>query len=219
MYTWATQNGYTLTSAKKGYATNDAYKSFVPAMNFSWNMTCVWLNAYSEYKGLDPVYYRGNAVWRDDSSTSGTFSWNRTKNGFRLPTECEWEYAAGGGNLAETRTIYSGSNNIDEVAWYSSNSGKEAHPVGTKKPNQLGIYDMSGNAREWCYDYKADYGTGELTNPVHSVYYGSSYKVIRGGGIVWRYHGVNESIYHRDDQDEFYKMSTAGIRIAQNAAQ
>ena len=220
VYTWAVQNGYTLASAKKGYATNDAYKSFAPAMNFSWNMTCVWLNAYSEYKGLEPVYYRGNAVWRDDSSTSGTFSWDRTKNGFRLPTECEWEYAAGGGNLVETRTIYSGSNNIDEVAWYNDNSGKEAHPVGTKKPNQLGIYDMSGNAWEWCYDYYADYGTGELMNPVHSAYYGSGrYKVIRGGGIVWRYYGVNESIYRRDDQDEFYTMSTAGIRVAQNAVQ
>ena len=218
VYTWAVQNGYTLATAKKGYATNDAYKSFVPAMNFSWNMTCVWLNAYSEYKGLEPVYYRGSAVWRDDSSTSGsTFSWNRTKNGFRLPTECEWEYAAGGGNLVETRTIYSGSNNIDDVAWYSSNSGNEAHPVGTKKPNQLGIYDMSGNAEEWCYDSYTNYGTGELMNPVHES---GNYKIARGGDLTG---GKTSCIIYRRDYhysyNNSYRISMSGIRVAQNATQ
>ncbi len=213
VYTWAVENGYTLTSASKGYAANDAFKSFVPAMCFSWNMACVWLNAYSEYKGLEPVYYRGTAVWRDDTSTSNTFKWDRTKNGFRLPTECEWEYAAGGGNLAETRTIYSGNNNIDEVAWYNDNSGKEAHPVGTKKPNQLGIYDMSGNAAEWCYDYKADYGTGELTNPVHES--SGSSKVVRGGELTDSKGYC--TIYYRYSSASRYSLS--GIRVAQNAAQ
>ena len=224
VYRWATQNGYTLTSASKGYAANDAFKSFVPAMNFSWNMACVWLNAYSEYKGLEPVYYRGTAVWRDDTSTSNTFKWDRTKNGFRLPTECEWEYAAGGGNLVETRTIYSGSNNIDEVAWYSSNSEGEAHPVGTKKPNQLGIYDMSGNAIEWCYDYYANYGTGELTNPVHGS---GNYKVYRGGDfadskgyctIYYRSYNSSKNDYLNYNYLS-YPVSTTGIRVAQNAVQ
>ncbi|MBD5407887.1 MAG: SUMF1/EgtB/PvdO family nonheme iron enzyme [Treponema sp.] len=216
VYRWAVDNGYTLTSAKKGYATNDAYKSFVPAMNFSWNMTCVWLNAYSEYKGLEPVYYRGTAVWRNDSSTSGTFSWDRTKNGFRLPTECEWEYAAGGGNLVETRTSYSGSNNIDDVAWYSSNSGDEAHPVGAKKPNQLGIYDMSGNAAEWCYDYKASYGTGELTNPVHGS---GSIKVYRGGELLDSKDYCTIYRWLRYSYSTWDRYERSGIRIAQNAVQ
>ena len=198
--TWAKENGYNLTAASKGYATNDQFKSFVPATNISWNMACVWLNAYSAYKGYEPVYYRGNSIWKDDTSTSGTFSWNKTKNGYRLPTECEWEFAAGGGN-AETHDQYSyaGSNVIDEVAWYSKNSGNEAQLVGTKKANTLGIYDMSGNVAEWCYDYYSGFGTGELTNPVHES---GNYRCVRGGSLL-KYDSITK-VYKRGYAYEIY---------------
>jgi sulfatase modifying factor 1 len=75
------------------------------------------------------------------------------KLSFRLPSEAEWEYAASGGKYWKDHFTYSGSNNIDEVAWYKDNSGNETHPVGQKAPNQLGIHDMCGNIWEWCQDH------------------------------------------------------------------
>ncbi len=97
---------------------------------------------------------------------------------FRLPTEAEWEYAALGGNRSRGYQ-YSGSNNIDDVAWYHDNSGGETHNVGTKSPNELGIYDMTGNVCEWCQDWYGGYSSSVLTNP-NGLGSGSS-RVFRGG--------------------------------------
>ena len=218
VYRWAIDNGYNVGFAKEGYAANDAYKDFVPATDISWNEACVWLNAYSEYKGLEPVYYRGNIVWKDYTSTSGTFSWNKTKNGYRLPTECEWEFAAGGGSEEEhDKYIYAGSNTIDDVAWYSANSGNEAHKVGTKKANKLGLYDMSGNIYERVFDYCYSWGTGELTNPVH---WSGDGRIYRGGNIntdccsiTYRKHFELSPFTTQDSWSD----RSIGIRIARNA--
>lgn len=91
---------------------------------------------------------------------------NLTGRTFRLPTEAEWEYAARGGNKSQNFT-YAGSNNLNDVAWYEKNSGKKPHPVGQKQPNELGIYDMSGNAQEWCHDWydKSYYAQSPTYNP------------------------------------------------------
>ena len=97
---------------------------------------------------------------------------------FRLPTEAEWEYAARGGNKS-SHYKYSGSGNIGDVAWYSSNSGSSTHAVGTKSLNELGICDMSGNVQEWCSDWFDDYSAGAQTNPQGPS--SGSNRVLRGG--------------------------------------
>lgn len=100
---------------------------------------------------------------------------------YRLPTEAEWEYAARGGKHSHDY-LYSGSNNIDEVAWYGDNSGGKVHPVGLKKPNELGLYDMTGNVREWCSDWISDYTAQAQTNPKGPQ--SGTHKIYRGGGAA-----------------------------------
>ena len=101
-----------------------------------------------------------------------------TGQNFRLPTEAEWEFACRGGNNSRGYK-YSGSNYIDDVAWYAGNSGIETQPVAAKSPNELGIYDMSGSVLEWCNDWYGGYRCGAQTNPKGS--YDESTRVYRGG--------------------------------------
>ena len=101
-----------------------------------------------------------------------------TGKSYRLPTEAEWEYAARGGNRSQGYK-YSGSNNLYDVAWFTDNSGGQTHPVGTKKANELGIYDMSGNVLEWCLDWYGSYSASPQQDPVGAGR--GSHRVFRGG--------------------------------------
>ncbi|MBO8432321.1 MAG: formylglycine-generating enzyme family protein [Bacteroidetes bacterium] len=102
----------------------------------------------------------------------------RTGMKFRMPTEAEWEYAARGGNRSKGYK-YAGSDNLDEVGWYDGNSGCHTHPVGEKKPNELGLYDMSGNLYEWCQDWGGVYINEAQTNPTGRQ--SGVLRVLRGG--------------------------------------
>ena len=133
--------------------------------------------------GNNPSWFRGdnlpveNVSWEDSQTFIGKLN-DLTGKRFRLPTEAEWEYAARGGKRSN-HTQYSGGSRIDDVAWYYGNSGSKTHSVKTKNPNELGLYDMSGNVWEWCQDRKGSYSSNAQTNPTGPD--SGSYRVCRGG--------------------------------------
>lgn len=173
--------------------------------------------------GTNPSYFSGsnkpveNVSWDDCQKFINKLN-DLTGLEFRLPTEAEWEYAARGGNKSKGYK-YAGSNTISEVAWYNDNAcdgvGKNSpaygtHPVGTKSPNELGIYDMSGNVYEWCSDWYAIYTSVSQTNPTGpSTGYG---RVRRGGS--WRNDAQDCRVSGRYDSNPDYRFSNCGFRLA-----
>ena len=131
-----------------------------------------------------------------------------TNKKFRFLTEAEWEFAARGGNMSKGYK-YSGSNNPDEVAWHSGNSDGTPHDVGSKKPNELGIYDMSGNVFEWCKDWGGYYPYWAVSNPAGPSY--GIFRVTRGGS----YHFDVEScrVSSRSMYGPFKGVPSIGLRL------
>ena len=164
--------------------------------------------------GRNPSYSKGNNLPVNDVSWDDCQEFIRKLNAltgqnFRLPTEAEWEFACRGGNNSRGYK-YSGSNYIDNVAWYCDNSGKKIHPVAKKSPNELGIYDMSGNVLEWCADWYGGYSSSAQTNPKGP--YGGSDRVIRGGGRSYLARGCRSSFRLYDGPAR--RIIFHGLRLA-----
>ncbi len=229
VYHWAINNGYEFRNAgMEGSVTGGGrypdYKNIglaptkyrhEPVTMISWRDAVVWCNAYSQLCGFSPVYYnQSRKVLRNsnDIASCDRAIMSTTSNGYRLPTEGEWEYAARElGKLpynyaSGASDSFENDNACDEVAWYARNSGKSkfdhrsmrAHKVGEKKPNSLGIFDMSGNVWEWCWDWAGNYPDSSQIN-YEGALMGTS-RIARGGG--W----FNGDV---DEDGNFYLQSGA----------
>ena len=169
--------------------------------------------------GSNPSYDKGNnqrpvenVSWDDCQEFIKKLN-SLTGKKFRLPTEAEWEYAARGGKYSRGYVYkYSGSNNAYEVAWYYNNSDQMTYPVKTKKANELGLYDMSGNVWEWCNDRynKNYYRNSPQTNPTGPSE--GEDRVFRGGG--WSYGDRSVRVSSRDHHNPDYNSGNGGLRLA-----
>ena len=192
-----------------------------PVEKTSWFNAIEYCNRRSMQENLTPCYsYKvgtteygtnpGNwpSGWSGTAGNHTNFSCDWTANGYRLPTEMEWMFAARGGNSTHNYT-YSGSPTIGDVAWYYDNAGSTTHPVATKNANELQLFDMSGNVWEWCWDIYGAYPTGDQNNP-HGAESGT-YRVVRGGS--WSDGAGDCSVSFRLSDSATGSYSNFGFRV------
>lgn len=202
---WVQKSGVNWRCNPKGEKRGAGEKNH-PVIHVSWNDAVAYCNWLSEKEGLQKAY----------SGSGENTTCDFTSNGYRLPTEAEWEYAAGGG-VKSTGFTYSGSNNLGEVGWYGAydNSGNRninegTSEAGMKLPNELGIYDMSGNVWEWCWDRWGNYNSTDETNPRGPS--SGSFRVSRGGS--WFYTGEYCRVTRRHGIKQGSGYINVGFRLA-----
>lgn len=190
-----------------------------PVEKVSWWNALEYCNKLSEKYNLEPVYdlsKKEEGILKinqlgEDSEYPNIADFRKTE-GFRLPTELEWEWFASGGEVAiqdgTFNYLYSGGENIDEVAWYYKNSNNQTHDVGTKKPNQLGLYDCSGNVWEWCYDTD----TSGYISEERPYIYDASQESRRLKGGSWDYYGASCTVAYRSRNDATIGSGIIGFR-------
>ena len=186
----------------------------VTLSNYSIGQTEVTQELWTAVMGSNPSNWVGDKLpvervsW-NDCQTFITKLNQLTGKQFRLPTEAEWEFAARGGKQSQGYT-YSGSNTIDDVAWYTSNSSSKTHEVATKQANELGLYDMSGNVYEWCQDWYGAYSSTAQSNPTGAS--SGSFRVCRGGS--WFSIASYCRVAYRSSSTPPYASSYLGLRLA-----
>ena len=203
------------TSEQTGAESVESPTHSVTLSDYYIGETEVTQELWSAVMGSNPSNFPGNMqcpvemVSWDDCQTFISRLNELTGATFRLPTEAQWEYAARGGNKSKG-SIYSGSNEIDEVAWYWDNSSFTPHPVKTKAPNELGIYDMSGNVWEWCSDWYGAYSSAAQTDPTGPAT--GSNRVGRGGS--WYFEALLCRVAFRTRNTPSYSFRDLGLRLA-----